>query len=360
MSKTPNSSTANSTSTVREKDRPAQQLLAAGEQRPSEGPAPTTALALPSDLERRAAEIDRIATECSAALEHVGAHAVKALIMARAIKRLREAFTPEVMAEIMPLMNTAVGFRTDRPNRMHREPYSIDEVRECIINATLRGAYYVGNEFNIILGSCHLTLEYWQRKAEEIPGITDLRVVPGTPTLHQGQMVCRVAGSWKLNGVSGHLKGTDGKPGVVFTVIQSPGMSLAALQGKAKRAAYKMIHTMLTGTRQTEPDDEIEPLPLAEASEGTALPPPANGQADVQRSRTEEIRDKLAQAVGAPLARSRVQRLETLARELRLEEGEVLAQLDNLVRGCQRFEDLPAGAAQELIDRWTTHLEREQ
>lgn len=82
---------------------------------------------------------------------------------ASAVAAIREALTNDVMnAVIMPLCNTKAGFLTDRkPTRKNPNPipYTLDEVRSCVIEALTKGVLATGNHFNIIAGSCYITRE---------------------------------------------------------------------------------------------------------------------------------------------------------------------------------------------------------
>lgn len=82
---------------------------------------------------------------------------------ASAVAAIREALTNDVMnAVIMPLVNTKAGFLTDRkPTRKNPNPvpYTLDEVRSCVIEAIMKGVLCSGNHFNIISGSCYITRE---------------------------------------------------------------------------------------------------------------------------------------------------------------------------------------------------------
>ncbi len=84
---------------------------------------------------------------------------------AQVIGLLREALTDEVMnAVFMPLMNTKVGFRTDRdgkPDKNGRPKplYDIPTVRDAIIDAAIIGLLPTGNQFNIISGTMYPTKE---------------------------------------------------------------------------------------------------------------------------------------------------------------------------------------------------------
>ena len=82
------------------------------------------------------------------------------------IALLREAMTDEVMDKVfMPLMNTKIGFLTDRNGRARsggRAPlplYTRDIVRDCIIDAVTIGLLPTGNQFNIIAERMYPTKE---------------------------------------------------------------------------------------------------------------------------------------------------------------------------------------------------------
>lgn len=82
---------------------------------------------------------------------------------ASAVAAIREALTDDVMkAVIMPLVDTKAGFLTDRrPTRKNPtpQPYTLNEVRSCVIEALTKGVLATGNHFNIIAGSCYITRE---------------------------------------------------------------------------------------------------------------------------------------------------------------------------------------------------------
>lgn len=90
---------------------------------------------------------------------------------AKVITLLREALTEEVMEKVfMPLMNTKVGFRTDRDGKPDKNgrvkpPYEVATVREAIIDAAIIGLLPTGNQFNIISGTMYPTKEgYFYRR----------------------------------------------------------------------------------------------------------------------------------------------------------------------------------------------------
>src|ERR1700678_982493 len=101
----------------------------------------------------------------------------KTFLLAEAIGHMRQLLTPEVMKPIMALMNTDLGFRTDRDPHVknaktgeYNIPYKEDVVRDVLIESTLRGFFPVNNEFNIITGRFYAAKNGVRRKVVKWPG----------------------------------------------------------------------------------------------------------------------------------------------------------------------------------------------
>ena len=203
--------------------------------------------------------LDRTASRYQKALAEAHGHTQRAILLGRGVSAIRGLLTDAVMKEIMPLMNSQLGFMTDRGPQARSDklktPYSVPEVRECLVQAILQGFFWTNNEFNIIAGRFMGVLNGWKRKCEELPGVTDLHVIPGVPRVENGQTMVRVAGRWRLDGQAHQLTGPDGKPGVVFPVPSNEYSGPDAAMGKAERRAYKLIHKTITGSRLTDADD---------------------------------------------------------------------------------------------------------
>ena len=93
------------------------------------------------------ARVESIATQCSLQAIAQKGHFARAFQMAAGIRMLKAAITKEMMADLMDLQGSPLGFRTDK-DKDGGYPEAV--VKECAIEAALRGAYWVGNEFNII------------------------------------------------------------------------------------------------------------------------------------------------------------------------------------------------------------------
>lgn len=191
-------------------------------------------------------------------------HFERAFKLAAGMRQLRQMITPEMMTSmIMPLMNTRLGFKTDQdPSRPRYDgkpvnPYPVDVVKECLIEALLRGANPVGNEFNIIAGGTYMTKEYFERIVGRLPGVTDLEVSPGLPQMGEGSGMIRVGVSWKLNGTDDCLKDETGQKGRKFMVKINKSMGPDAVVGKATRKALAAAFRQITGSTLEIPEGDV-------------------------------------------------------------------------------------------------------
>lgn len=229
----------------------------------------TTALtvrAKPEDLAR----VETIITEFSAA---GGAgdsgHFGRAFRMAAAIRALHNAITEDMMKDIMHLQGTGLGFLTDKDDPAKNNPpgYPAADVKVVAIEAALLGAYWVGNEFNIISCRPYLTKNFFTRKLREFPGLTHLELSPGVPVLvgDKGALVPYVA-TWKYNGqpmkIERLLTKIDDKTDLDerIPIRVNSGMGADAILGKAERKIKAQIYNLLTGSDLTDGDvDEALP-----------------------------------------------------------------------------------------------------
>lgn len=252
----------------------------------------------------------------------------RAAITAMAIKRLRVYMTPAIIGLLRELMNTPLGFKTDKAKG---EPYSDDVMRDCAIEAILRRVLWTGNEFNIISGQCYITREGYARKLAETPGLTDLVVSPGIPRIDKdsGQTVVKFAASWNYRGDADFLKDPDGKPGRVFAIRVNQGMGPDAVVGKAHRKAFKAIWDQVHGSAHSDASDFAQEPP-----DETPDDKPANGLAKTALTAAEvEALFALAKSKGQYLAnycgRFQVKSIGQLTRDHAAEiEGELLAMPD--------------------------------
>lgn len=204
-----------------------------------------------------------IANETVAALDKAAADGILAqreasqfkrtVMVSLAIGELQNLLTPKIMAPIMNLQNTALGFRTD-----NQSGYPLDVVRDALIEATLKGVYPVGNEFNIIAGRCYITKEGYFHKLRDIPNFSWIEV-PGIPrNAGENGAVIKVQLEWSLNGKKSSKE-------LELAVRVNRGMGSDAIIGKALRKSRAWLYTTVTGQEigDGEADGDVIDVPAS-------------------------------------------------------------------------------------------------
>lgn len=227
-------------------------------------------------------------------------HIQRAITMANAIEALREMLNPEVMKPIMALMNSPLGFRTDRdPKQIDQKtgkphvPYGELVVKDCVIETLIAGFYLVGNEMNIISGRAYFTREAFSRRVREFAGLTDFTMVPGVPVMREKGAIVKMVAKFRLNGEAKVLERD-------IAVKVNSFMGADAVIGKAERKMLRQVYVFLTGSEHTTDGDtddiisttaEVIPEGAASGSRAsnvvnriqrngtTTTPPPQNGTA---------------------------------------------------------------------------------
>ena len=205
--------------------------------------------------------IGEIVSDCSLEVIEAMGQLEQVLKLASGVRQLRELITDRMMADIMQLHGTRLGFRTDKDNV--GGTYGVEVVKECVIEAMLRGVRPVGNEFNIIAGNMYITKEGCTRLVREFPGLTDLVLNPGVPAGRDGGALVAFSASWKVDGVPQRLDcvATDDSD-TRIPVRQNKQMGQDAVIGKATRKMLARIYAQLTGSMAT-PDGEVDDAPPA-------------------------------------------------------------------------------------------------
>lgn len=201
-----------------------------------------------------AKEIDSISLRASEAFG--GAESFeKELTVAQAVVDLRAALTPEVMAPIMALMNTPLGFKTDQDpnkpsaNNPQPKPYSVEQVREFFIESRFRGFHIVGNECNIIAGNFYGCAAGFERLVKKNPGVSNFKDFYEVPRMVSDKgAVIKCKAEWNQNGQPQTLERE-------FAIRVNAGMGADAIGGKAKRKLFAAVHGRLTGVVTPEGDE---------------------------------------------------------------------------------------------------------
>lgn len=244
-------------------------------------------------IEKATNEITKALETCS--VEHIKALPTmqKAIMLAQGVQAMRAALTDEVVNRLfMPLQGTRLGFRTDKDTG---DGYPITVVRECLIEAMIRGFQPVGNEFNIIAGNAYFTKEGFERKLSELEGLTDLAFHPGVPVLKDGGALVPYRVTYCYNGVAGEVKRdlvqaedksvSDQR----IPVKVNNGMGADGIMGKAKRKLMAQLYDKLTGSKMSTPEgDVVDTVGETVSEEATASTPP-----DQQKPATDQKIDEL-------------------------------------------------------------------
>ena len=172
---------------------------------------------------------------------------------ARVITLLREALTDEVMARVfMPLMNTKVGFRTDRDGKPDKQGrvkplYDVPTVRDAIIDAAIIGLLPTGNQFNIISGTMYPTKEGYTVLLKKIGAkyVIDVQQDRSQNPAF-AEFPCKI--TYSYNGEKNSLT-------INATVRRDQYSSNDQLRGKAERRAKKALYEYLIGTDYGEADE---------------------------------------------------------------------------------------------------------
>lgn len=210
---------------------------------------------------------------------------------ARVITLLREALTDEVMARVfMPLMNTKVGFRTDRdgkPDKNGRTKplYDVPTVRDAIIDAAIIGLLPTGNQFNIISGTMYPTKEGYTVLLKKIGAkyVIDVQQDRSQNPAF-AEFPCKI--TYSYNNEKNSLT-------INATVRRDQYSSNDQLRGKAERRAKKALYEYLTGTDYGEADETssrpnavIDTVAVEISEKGNAGP--AIGFDDAEEATVEE------------------------------------------------------------------------
>jgi hypothetical protein len=170
------------------------------------------------------------------------------------IALLREALTDEVMNKVfMPLMNTKVGFLTDRNGRPRSNGrpalpvYAVPVVRDAIIDAVSIGLLPTGNQFNIIAERMYPTKEGYTALLRRLGAkyFIDVSFDKGqAPSF--AEIPCKI--NYEHNGVKNGFS-------IVATVKKDDYSSPDQLRGKAERRAKKALYEYITGCDFGEADE---------------------------------------------------------------------------------------------------------
>lgn len=267
------------------------------------------------------------------AIESADGDITRGTLMGLAVNAIRQSLTPEIMAPMMTLVNTPLGFMSDRPNKKNPSPYPLEVVRDCLAESLILGFRPVGKEWMIFHGNLFGCQAGWERKLCEAPGVSNVEIIPGRAiTLPDGRFGIRIGVSWKMYGVADCLRGPDGKPGREYTLKMESYETFEQLTGKAIARALRAAFKQATNSTF---------LPTEAEDTGT--------EGLLEAKQPEPLADRLADR---RVRQEAYTRISELTRKLQLSPDEA--------EGICKSLDIPVNlqaANAEHIDKLQAHLE---
>jgi hypothetical protein len=209
-----------------------------------------------SDLQTMLA-LDKTSQACARQLVEAGANeAVKALVIARSIKQFRGLLSDAVMSDIMELQGSPLGFKTDKAKD---GGYSLHVVRDCVIQAFMRGLRVTGNEINIIAGNLYVTKEGFERLLAELHGLTNLKIQIGVPHTGEGGALVPARAEWKFQAMSDSITWEKEETADYRIPVRvNAAMGIDAIKGKARSKVLREVYARVTGSRLAVEDDAVD------------------------------------------------------------------------------------------------------
>jgi hypothetical protein len=314
----------------------------------------TNALIKPEAVQNLQALSNSITTDIRNAEEGL----MKSAVMGNALVRLSEAMEhPDLTNLLIYLQDTDVGFLTDRkPRKPGDKGYPIEVVRGIAVRAILHGAHLHGNEFNIIAGSCYLTVNFYRRSIAEHPGVTDLDIqtfVPDEEPRKVGSNLFYRFGGYARCKVDGRLvevraeKSDEGDSRMIVKAYDND-TAYDGAEGKALKRLAKRLYLRIKGVELSDEDsdDDMEPLNVKTPSQRRQERQQAVDEDQFRSHWGNELRTK------DETAKEAATRIFDIYRNR--DEAALTEFLDGLKESPiqQRFKDLLEHFANAVRERW--------
>lgn len=203
-------------------------------------------------------KMEDVAVECQLGTLNSLGQFEQTFKMAAGIQALDALMTAGMMKDIMALQGRPIGFRTDKDAS---GGYPLDVVKDCVIEAVIRGLRTVGNEFNIIAGRLYITKEGMARLVKEYPGLANLKLNLGVPSTQIGGALVECTASWSVDGTPSQLTR-------IIPIRVNKGMGADAILGKATRKLLASVYGQLTGSEHALPEGDVIDVDHTEAVGG--------------------------------------------------------------------------------------------
>ena len=178
----------------------------------------------------------------------------RAIAYGMAVANLREALDERVMKALLKLKNSKLGFRTDEAMN---QPYPMQLVRDCIIDAATLGLQCVGNQFNIIGGNMYVTKEgftFLLRQLSQQGALRDMKFIYHPAEISESSTM----GTSR----SGEQYQKIEREELEFVIRVNKGMSQDAIIGKAERKAKAWLYNYITDQAISDGEAEAAEEPV--------------------------------------------------------------------------------------------------
>ena len=214
--------------------------------------------------------LDRTAADFAALVAMNTGSPSAVVLRAAAMDALRRMLTDDLMAPVMALQGSKIGFLTDRDKVRDKRTgqwiagsgYDLQTVRDVTLWAFGNGARMTGNEVNIIAGGGYLTRNFFQRRNDERLGAANWwarAAVPSRIFGKDGKCVgANVSGELYWKDETGEHKQT-----MIRTIKGDDWASADSYVGKWERKAYKMIFEFTSHTRVDDGDLDDDAIPTS-------------------------------------------------------------------------------------------------
>jgi hypothetical protein len=164
-------------------------------------------------------------------------------VMACALTQIKKALTDEIMAPIMALQGSRLGFKADKV-------YGLEVVRNVTAEALLAGLRMTGNEINIIADNLYPAQAGLERLvSERVDAGTYVDHQPELPVVSNGKWVCEYAATYTFRGKTETARRKFS--GRHFVNATSDDQII----GKCRRKMLLEIHRRITGMALGDADE---------------------------------------------------------------------------------------------------------
>jgi hypothetical protein len=211
----------------------------------------------------------------------------KAFVLADATNQLQGLLTSDYMKPIMALQGNKLGFKTDKDSE---QGYKENVVKNCIIEAVLTGVQVVGNQFNIIAGSCYITKEGFGYLLKNVPGLS-YEIIPQLPRINgeNTSAAIKMQITWTVNGENKQTREIE------FPIRMNRMMGVDAVIGKATRKARAWLYNNISGLEVADGDiQDVNAEVMGSKLQEKEAPKPKEGYVTIQEVQEDLLRGALS------------------------------------------------------------------